>query len=247
MMKNNQNSNSQKIRYDLRVVAELISANSKVLDIGCGDGELLHFLKNTKNIDARGLEISHTQVSKAIIRGLSVIHGNAENDLSIYPDKSFDYAVLSQTIQATQNPPKILLEMLRIANYAVVSLPNFAHIRNRLDLMFRGQMPVNKTIPYQWYETPNIHFCSILDFEKLCNDLDFNIQKKVFLTSNHSLSGVFSNELFSNLFAKYGIFLITKNEFKPSNQEEFAFKTLVNLGYKNAISNYDYKKVKIND
>jgi hypothetical protein len=108
-------------------------------------------------------------------------------------------------------------------------------------------MPVNKTMPYQWYETPNIHFCSILDFEKLCKDLDFNIKKKVFLTSNHCLSGIFGNELFSNLFAKYGIFLITKNEFKSSNQEEFAFKTLVSLGYKTAISNYDYKKIKIND
>ena len=245
-MQNNQNNNSQKIRYDLGVIADLINPNSKVLDIGCGDGELLHFLKNTKNIDARGLEISHKQVSKALIRGLSVIHGNAENDLSIYPDNSFDYAVLSQTIQATQNPPKILLEMLRIANYAIVSLPNFAHIRNRFDLMFKGQMPVNKNMPYQWYETPNIHFCSILDFEKLCNDLDFNIKKKVFLTSNHCLSGIFGNELFSNLFAKYGIFLITKNEFKASYQEEFAFKSIFNLGYKTAISNYDYKN-KIND
>lgn len=245
-MQNNQNLDTKKIRYDLQVVADFINPNSKVLDIGCGDGELLYFLKNSKNIDARGLEISHKQVSKAIIRGLSVIHGNAENDLSIYPDKSFDYAVLSQTIQATQNPPKILLEMLRIANYAVVSLPNFAHIMNRLYLMFKGQMPVNKTMPYQWYETPNIHFCSILDFEKLCNDLDFNIKKKVFLTSNHCLLGIFGNELFSNLFAKYGIFLITKNEFKSSNQEEFAFKDIINLRYNTAISNYDYKN-KINE
>lgn len=245
-MQNNQNNNSQKIRYDLGVIADLINPNSKVLDIGCGDGELLHFLKNTKNIDARGLEISHKQVSKALIRGLSVIHGNAENDLSIYPDNSFDYAVLSQTIQATQNPPKILLEMLRIANYAIISLPNFAHIRNRFDLMFKGQMPVNKNMPYQWYETPNIHFCSILDFEKLCFKLDLNIQKKVFLTSSHRFLGIFKNEFFSNLFAKYGIFLITKNEFKTSYQEEFAFKSIFNLGYKTAISNYDYKN-KIND
>ena len=241
-MQNNQNFDAQKIRFDLRAIANLINKNSKVLDIGCGDGELLHFLKNTKNIDARGLEISHTQVSKALIRGLSVIHGNAENDLSIYPDKSFDYAVLSQTIQATQNPPKILIEMLRIANYAIVSLPNFAHIKNRFDLMFTGRMPVNKTLPYQWYETPNIHFCSILDFEKLCYDLDFKIQKKIFLTSSHRFLGVFGNELFANLFAKYGIFLITKNEFKASSQEEFAFKAVTNLGYKPAISNYDYKK-----
>jgi methionine biosynthesis protein MetW len=245
-MQNNQNINSNKIRYDLLAIANLINAKSKVLDIGCGDGELLHFLKNTKNIDGRGLEISHTQVSKALIRGLSVIHGNAENDLSIYPDKSFDYAVLSQTIQATQNPPKILLEMLRIANYAIVSLPNFAHIRNRFDLMFKGQMPVNKTLPYQWYETPNIHFCSILDFEKLCYDLGFSIQEKIFLTSNHRFLGVFANKFFANLFAKYGIFLITKNEFKVSNQEEFAFKSIFNLGYKTAISNYDYKN-KVND
>ena len=118
-MRDCQNTNTQKIRFDLQIIADLIKPNSKVLDIGCGDGQLLHFLKQAKNVDCRGLEISHTQVSKALIRGLSVIHGNAESDLVIYPDNSFDFAVLSQTIQATHNPPKILLEMLRIAKSIV--------------------------------------------------------------------------------------------------------------------------------
>lgn len=228
-MQKRQNTNAQKLRFDLQIIADLIKPNSKVLDVGCGDGQLLYFLKHAKNIDGRGLEISHTQVSKALIKGLSVIHGNAENDLVIYPDNSFDYAVLSQTIQATHNPPKILLEMLRIAKCAIVSLPNFAHIQNRCEIMFNGKMPVNKTIPYQWYETPNIHFCSIIDFEKLCFDLDLTIQQKVFLTSSHKLLGFFGKKFIANLFARYGIFLIIKNEFLATGQEEFAFKNVVNL------------------
>jgi len=234
-MQNSQNINTQKIRFDLQIIADLIKPNSKVLDIGCGEGQLLSFLKQTKNIDGRGMEISHTQVSKALIKGLSVIHGNAENDLVIYPDKSFDYAVLSQTIQATHNPPKILFEMLRIAKYAIVSLPNFAHFQNRFEIMFRGKMPVNKTIPFQWYETPNIHFCSITDFEKLCFDLHLTLEKKIFLTSHHKLLGFLGKEIIANLIARYGIFLITKKELFATGQEEFAFKNMVNLGYKPAI------------
>lgn len=226
------NTNNQKVRFDLEVIANLIKPKSKVLDIGCGDGELLYYLQQQKNIEGRGLEISHKQVSKALIRGLSVIHGDAENDLSFYPDKSFDYAVLSQTIQATHNPPKILLEMLRIANFAIVSLPNFGYFQNRFDLMFRGKMPVNKIIPYQWYETPNIHFCTINDFENLCVNLDLIINQKVFLGANHKLFGIFEKKYFANLFARYGIFLITKNELKVTGQEEFAFENIVNLGYK---------------
>lgn len=221
----------KKIRFDLEAVASLIKPKSRVLDIGCGDGELLHYLQQNQNIEGRGLEISHQQVSKALIKGLSVIQGNAENDLSFYPDKSFDYAVLSQTIQATHNPPKILHEMLRIAEFAIVSLPNFGHIQNRLDLLFKGKMPVNKTIPYQWYETPNIHFCTIIDFENLCFSLDIDILQRVFLTSNHKLFSIFGKKYFANLFAKYGIFLITKNEFSTAKQEEFAFKSLVSLRY----------------
>lgn len=215
-----------KIRLDLEIIADLIKPKSKVLDIGCGDGELLQFLAQEKNVDGRGLEISQTQVSKALLRGLSVIHGNAENDLAIYPDRSFDYAVLSQTIQATHRPKEILHEMLRIAEFAIVSLPNFAHYKNRLQLLFKGTMPVNKTIPFEWYETPNIHFCSIRDFEKLCEDSNFKIEKKIFLTARHRLSNC---SAIANLFAQYGIFLITKKEFAPTGQEEFAFKKPLNL------------------
>lgn len=229
--------NDNQIRFDLKYIADFIKPNSKVLDIGCADGELLYYLKNKKNVDGRGMEISHSQVSKALIKGLSVIHGNAEHDLTIYPDNSFDYAVLSQTIQATHNPPKILLEMLRIAKFGIVSLPNFAHIQNRCELMFRGKMPVNKAIPFQWYETPNIHFCSISDFENLCNDLDLNIKKKFFLTNNHQLMGIFVKKYFANIFARFGIFLITKNEFMATGNENFALKNILAMNYKTAQSN----------
>ena len=223
MTYNGENIIKHRIRYDLEIIANLIKPNSRVLDIGCGDGELLNFLKNNKNIDGRGLEISQGQVSKCLMRGLSVIQGDAENDLGFYPNRNFDYAVLSQTIQATHNPKKILQEMLRIAEYAVISLPNFAHFKNRLHLLFKGTMPVNKSIPFQWYETPNIHFCSIADFEKLCDDLHFNIEKKVFLTHKHQLISFLKHDMIANIFAEYGIFLITKKEFSPTAQEEFAF------------------------
>lgn len=211
------------IRFDLEIIADLIQPQTKVLDIGCGDGELLQFLTKEKNVDGRGLELSQTQVSKALLRGLSVIQGNAENDLAIYPNRSFNYAVLSQTIQATHRPKEILHEMLRIAEFAIVSLPNFAHYKNRLQLLFKGRMPVTKIIPFEWYETPNIHFCSIRDFEKLCENSGFQIEKKIFLTAKHLLGSCFAHQSIANLFAEYGIFLISKKEFAPTAQEEFAF------------------------
>ncbi len=203
----------KQIRFDLEIIAQMIEEKSRVLDIGCGDGELLEYLKKTKNVDARGIEISQVQVSKALMRGLSVIQGDAENDLTYYPDNSFDYAILSHTIQATKAPDKILIEMLRVAKCAIVSLPNFAHIKNRLQLVFKGTMPVNKTIPYEWYETPNIHFCSIRDFEKLCIKLRLEIKQEVFLTNKYRFKDVLNNKFFANLFAEYGIFSIVKNNY----------------------------------
>jgi methionine biosynthesis protein MetW len=197
---------SNNLRYDLQLLSSLICTESKILDIGCGEGDLLYFLQQQKKVQAFGLEISQNMVSKAIIKGLSVIQGNAESDLSIYPDQSFDYAILSQTIQATHNPPQILQQMLRISRYAIVSLPNFAFIQNRLHLLLKGEMPINKNIPYQWYETPNIHFCSIKDFTKLCHDLNFNIEQKIFTSYNKTLK----YSTFANLFAQYGIFLLSK-------------------------------------
>lgn len=218
-----QNIVKREIRYDLEIIADLIKPNSKVLDIGCGNGELLEFLKKTKNIDGRGLEISQKQISQALMRGISAVHGDAESDLSFYPTNNFDFAILSQTIQATHHPKEILEEMLRIAEFAIVSLPNFANIKNRLHLFLKGSMPVNKTLPFEWYDTPNIHFCSVKDFEKLCTNMGFTIKKKIFLTAKHQLLGLLGHDKMANLFAEYGIFLITKNSPAATNQEEFAF------------------------
>ncbi len=219
-----QNIVKRKIRYDLEIIAQLIKPNSKVLDIGCGDGELLEFLRKTKNVDARGLEISQSQVSKALSKGISAIQGDAESDLTFYPNRNFDFAILSQTLQATHKPKEILEEMLRIAEFAIVSFPNFAHFKNRFQMMFKGHMPVNKTIPFEWFDTPNIHFCSIKDFEKLCADMNFSVKKKIFLTSKHKLLGLLGRNYLANFFAEYGIFLITKKEFTATGCEEFSFK-----------------------
>ncbi len=222
---------THKIRYDHEIIANLIKVNSKVLDIGCGYGDLLHHLKINKKVDCRGIEISQEMVSKCVVRGLSVIHGDANYDLNLYPDKSFDYAILGQTIQAMNNPQAIVSEMLRIANYAIISLPNFANYKNRFHLLFKGTMPVNKTIPFQWFETTNIHFCSIRDFENLCKKMNLTIEKKIFLTSKHQLLGLLGHNIIANFFADYGIFLIRKKEFCATGQEEFAFNKINNLSF----------------
>lgn len=207
-------------RIDFLSIAEMIRSGSKVLDIGCADGELLKYLIQEKNIDGRGLEINQTLASKAISSGISVIQADAENDLTYYPDHHFNYAILSQTIQAMHRPKEVLEEVMRIAEYAIISLPNFAHIKNRLYLTFKGKMPVNKFIPFQWYETPNIHFCSINDFKNLCNELGFSIEKEIFISSKGKMV---SHSWFANLFAEYGIFLIKKNHLSMATQAEFVF------------------------
>ncbi len=211
------------IRFDLEVIANLIEPKSKVLDIGCGNGELLHLLKTIKKVDARGLEISQKDVSKAVSKGISVIQGDAKKDLPHYPNDSFDYAILSQTIQAMQNPKEILEEMLRIANFAIISLPNFAYFKNRFYLLLKGEMPVRKSIPYQWYDTPNIHFCSIDDFEKLCHDMGFIIQDKSYLTAKGKKAGLLQGKICANFFAEFGVFMITKKDRAVITQSEFVF------------------------
>lgn len=221
------------IRFDLEIISSLIKNNSKVLDIGCNDGELLHYLKTHKNADCRGLEISQDRVNKALKKGISVIQGDAENDLSYYPKDSFDYAILSQTIQATKNPRKILQEMLEIADYAIISLPNFAYYKNRLYLLFKGLMPVSDTLPFSWYDTPNIHFCSIKDFENLCQELRLKINHKIYLSAKQKLLKIFGNNITANFCAEYGIFLISKQDLSLTNQEEFSFKPKLNLSLNN--------------
>ncbi|RUY93173.1 methionine biosynthesis protein MetW, partial [Mesorhizobium sp. M7A.F.Ca.CA.003.01.2.1] len=164
-------------RVDLEVVANLIPPQSRVLDVGSGDGSLLELLQDTKQVDGRGLELSQRGVNECVARGLSVIQGDADKDLEFYPDKGFDFVVLSQTLQATRNPKLVLDELLRIGNRAIVSFPNFGHWRVRLSLFLNGRMPVTKDLPYSWYDTPNIHFCTIRDFVNLCDELGATVEK----------------------------------------------------------------------
>ncbi|MFT5703818.1 MAG: methionine biosynthesis protein MetW, partial [Rickettsiales bacterium] len=208
------------IRFDLEIIANLIKDKSKVLDIGCGNGELLQYLKTNKKSDCRGLEISQSDVSLALAKGISVMQGNAENDLIYYPDNSFDYAILSQTLQATKNPDEIVKQMLRIAKFAIISFPNFAHYKNRFYLAVNGKMPVSKTIPYQWFNTPNIHFCSIKDFEELCIKLNFSVNERIHLINSRKLDNFIGNKIFANFFAEYGLFLITKKEINMADEPQ---------------------------
>ncbi len=155
---------SHNSRIDLMLIAGMIEPGSRVLDVGCGDGDLLKLLADGRNVDARGIEISREGVAKAVSKGLAVIQGDADTDLAAYPDDVFDYVILSQTIQATRNPKLVLEQMLRIGRRAIVSFPNFGHWRIRAQLTFGGHMPLTESLSYSWWDTPNIHFCTIRDF-----------------------------------------------------------------------------------
>ena len=168
-------------RVDLLRVAELVAPGSKVLDVGCGDGELLRLLAEERKVDGRGIELSQQGVNDCVAKGLSVIQGDADADLVDYPGDAFDYVILSQTLQATRQPRVVLEHMLRIGRRAIVSVPNFGHWRVRAQLAFLGRMPVTKSLSQSWYDTPNIHFCTIADFLSLAGDVGATIDKSVAL------------------------------------------------------------------
>ena len=201
---------SDTARVDLLVVAGMVASNSRVLDIGCGDGALLRLLAEERGVDARGIELSQRGVNDCVAKGLSVIQGDADTDLIDYPDDSFDYVILSQTLQATRNPRRVLEQMLRIGRRAIVSFPNFGHWRIRGQLIFRGRMPVTENLPLAWYETPNIHFCTIRDFVSLVDEVDAKIDRAVALDSSGAPMRVSAPWWIWNMFGEQAVFLLER-------------------------------------
>ncbi|MBU3730428.1 MAG: methionine biosynthesis protein MetW [Beijerinckiaceae bacterium] len=197
-------------RVDLLLVADMIEKGARVLDVGCGDGALLKTLITNRGVDARGIELSQAGVNSCVAQGLSVIQGDADTDLAAYPDDSFDYAVLSQTLQATRNPRVVLEHLLRIGRRAIVSFPNFGHWRVRTSLLFGGRMPVTENLSYAWYETPNIHFCTIRDFVDLCDTIGAQIEDGVALNGHGDKVGLKLPWAVWNLFGEQAIFVLSR-------------------------------------
>ena len=198
------------MKKEFKIISELIENNTRVLDVGCGDGTLMKYLKDEKNVDTRGLEISKNNVQNCTSKGLSVIEGNAEKDLHQFPNLSFDYVILSQTLQAFYNPEKVIDDLLRVANKAIVTIPNFGHWKVRIHLLLKGTMPITKTLPNEWYSTPNLHMCTIKDFFNFCSKKKIELYKSIAL-NDEKISKINSGNInIKNLSSELGIFLIKK-------------------------------------
>ena len=198
------------MKPEYKIITNIIEKNSRVLDVGCDVGTLMEFLMINKKVDIRGIEISKEKVQICISKGLTVIEGNAEVDLKQFPDDSFDYVVLGQTLQAFINPEIVIKELLRVGKKAIVTIPNFGHWKVRLNLLIKGTMPITNSLPNNWYNTPNIHMCTIKDFVKFSEIINFKIFKSLALINNNVSNINNSNLFFKNLFGELGIFLIEK-------------------------------------
>lgn len=191
-------------RRDFAMIGELVEPNSKVLDLGCGEGDLLGWLAENKNVDARGVELFPAKVQRAIARGVSVYQGNMEECVADYPDHAFDYIILSQTLQEVRHPLRILTEILRVGKHAVVAFPNFGHWRVRLSHLLTGRSPKTKLFPHDWYDSPNIHFFTIEDFELLASREEWKLERRIFLAGNGEVQWM------PNLMAEVAVYLLRK-------------------------------------
>ena len=198
------------MKKEFKVISELIENKSKALDVGCGDGELIKYLIENKTKHIRGLEISKESVQNCLSKGLSVIEGNAENDLMQFPNHSFDYVILSQTLQAFLNPDKVIKELLRVGKKAIVTIPNFGHWKVRIKLLINGTMPLTKNLPYEWHNTPNLHMCTIKDFFVFCEKRNIKIFRSLALNQDKISEIDIKNLNYKNLMSDLGIFLIEK-------------------------------------
>jgi methionine biosynthesis protein MetW len=191
-------------RSDYAIITEIVEPDTKVLDLGCGEGDLLAWLAEHKHVDARGVEIAGAKVQQAIARGVSVFHSDIEEALADLPDQAFDYVILSQTLQESRAPLKVLSEMLRVGRRAIVAFPNFGHWRVRLAHLFTGRAPKTRLFPHDWYDSPNIHFLTVHDFEALVRSQKWNIEKRIFLQGARKIS------LFPNLLSEVAVFLVSR-------------------------------------
>lgn len=197
-------------RTDFVVISEMVETDARVLDVGCHDGALLALLTESHGIDGRGIELSQEDVNRCVARGLSVIQGDANTDLRDYPDQAFDYVILSQAIQAMAEPAEVLQQLLRIGRRAIVSFPNFGHWQVRAYLAFLGRMPVTETMPHTWYESPNIHFCTIRDFAELCAALDVTVERAVALDVHGKVLPLGKSLWWANVLGEQAVFLLKR-------------------------------------
>ena len=198
------------MKKEFQIISDLIENNTRVLDVGCGDGTLMKYLKDKKNVDTRGLEISKDKVQMCVSKGLAVIEGNAEKDLKQFPNLSFNYAVLSQTLQAFYDPEKVIDDLLKVADKAIVTIPNFGFWKVRLDLLIKGTMPITKNLPDEWYNTPNLHMCTLKDFFNFCSKKKIKLFKSLALHNEKTVEINSFNLNLKNLSSELGIFLIER-------------------------------------
>ena len=196
------------MKKEFEAISKIIENNKRVLDVGCGDGALMEYLKEKQKNDVRGLEPQKSLVQKCIAKGLPVIEGDAEKELIQFPKKSFDYVVLSQTLQAFFNPEEVLEQLLRIGKQTIVTIPNFGYWKVRLHLLFKGTMPITKNLPNEWYNTPNLHMCTIKDFVNFCKNKNIKIDKSMCVTDEKISEITNKNMSYKNIFSQLGIFLI---------------------------------------